>query len=145
VDAAGQARWEHFPHGADVGIRGAGPTLASALEQAALALTAVVTDPGRVEARESVEIACNDASSPDQLLYDWVDAIVYEMATRAMLFARFDVRVTGTRLSARLWGEPVDRARHEPAVEVKGPTYTQLRVAREGEDGPWVAQCIVDV
>lgn len=35
-------RWEHFPHGADIGVRGFGPTMAAAFEQAALAMTAVV-------------------------------------------------------------------------------------------------------
>jgi tRNA nucleotidyltransferase (CCA-adding enzyme) len=37
----------------------------------------------------------------------------------------------------------VDAARHHPAVEVKGATYTTLRVAQEG-DG-WLAQTVVDV
>jgi SHS2 domain-containing protein len=30
------AGWEHFPHGADVGVRGFGATAAAAFEQAAL-------------------------------------------------------------------------------------------------------------
>jgi SHS2 domain-containing protein len=60
-----------------------------------------------------------------------------------MLFSRFAVAFRGSRLTGQAWGEPVDAARHHPAVEVKGATYTQLRVAREG-DG-WVAQTVVDV
>ena len=36
------AAWEHFPHDADVGVRGFGATPAEAFAQAALALTAVV-------------------------------------------------------------------------------------------------------
>jgi len=36
-------RWEHFPHEADIGVRGFGATPAEAFEQAALALTAAVT------------------------------------------------------------------------------------------------------
>ena len=47
------------------------------------------------------------------------------------------------RLHARALGEPLERARHEPAVEVKGATYTALRVAPA--DGGWVAQAVVDV
>jgi protein archease len=38
-------RWEHFSHEADMGIRGFGATKEKAFEQAALALTGVVTDP----------------------------------------------------------------------------------------------------
>ena len=64
-------RWEHFEHGADVGVRGLGATKAEA------------------------------------------------------------------------WGEGVDAARHRPAVEVKGATYTLLRVAPD--NGGWLAQTVVDV
>lgn len=42
--------WEHFEHGADIGVRGIGATKASAFEQAALALTGVITDPQHVAA-----------------------------------------------------------------------------------------------
>jgi tRNA nucleotidyltransferase (CCA-adding enzyme) len=35
-------------------------------------------------------------------------------------------------------------ARHEPAVEVKGATYTDLFVG-QNSGGAWVAQCVVDV
>ena len=44
---------------------------------------------------------------------------------------------------ARAFGAPVEVGRHHPAVEVKGATWTGLRVAREG--GGWVAECVVDV
>lgn len=137
-------RWEHFPHGADIGIRGVGPTLEASFEQVALALTAVMTEPARVEAREQVEVSC-EAPGRDELLYDWIDAIVYEMSTRGMLFGAFEVRIDGHRLAARLRGERVDAARHEPAIEVKGPTYTLLRVAHDAVGGEWIAQCVVDV
>jgi len=137
------ARWEHYEHGADIGVRGCGATEASAFEQAALALTAVVTDPGSVEARECVALAC-EAPDDELLLAEWLNALVYEMATRRMLFARFRVSIDGHRLAAEAWGEPTDVARHHPAVEVKGATYTTLRVAREAS-GEWVAQTVVDV
>jgi len=54
------------------------------------------------------------------------------------------VTLHGHALEARAWGEPIDRERHKPAVEVKGATYTALSVARR-DDGTWVAQCVVDV
>ena len=37
-------RWEHFHHESDIGIRGFGSTREKAFEQAALALTAVITE-----------------------------------------------------------------------------------------------------
>lgn len=136
-------RWEHFEHRADVGVLGIGPTLAASFEQAALALTAVLTDPAGVRPVETVSLEC-EASDPETLLVAWLDAVVYEMATRRMVFGRFEVTVEGNRLRGSATGEPVDVARHAPAVEVKGATYTGLEV-RQGPEGTWRARCVVDV
>jgi SHS2 domain-containing protein len=135
-------RWEHFEHGADIGVRGFGASVGEAFEQAALALTAVITDPASVNPRERVQVQC-EAPDNELLLAEWLNALVYEMATRRMLFSRFAVRLESDGLSGEAWGEEVDVARHHPAVEVKGATYTMLRVARAG-DG-WMAQTVVDV
>jgi SHS2 domain-containing protein len=139
----GQGHWEHFDHDADIGVRGWGATKAEAFEQAALALTAVVTDPARVMARETVPIFC-DAADDELLLAAWLNAIVGAMAVRRMLFARFHVEFDGNELNATATGERISVERHRPAVEVKGATFTALRVARTADDG-WVAQTVVDV
>ena len=136
-------RWEHYEHGADIGVRGLGTTKEDAFEQAALALVAVIADPDSVEPREHLSLSC-DAPDDELLLAEWLNAIVYEMDNRRMLFGRFRVKIDGHRLTAEAWGEPTDVARHRPAVEVKGATYTTLRVARE-RNGTWVAQTVVDV
>src|SRR5665647_3149921 len=133
--------WEHFEHDADIGVRGLGTSKASAFEQAALALMAVVTEPGRVAARETVTIDC-EAADDELLLVAWLNALIYEMAVRHMLFARFRVAIEGTRLDATAAGEPISIPRHQPAVEVKGATFTALRVMQL-ESGLWMAQTVV--
>jgi len=134
--------YETFAHDADVGIRGRGGTLAEAFANAGRALTAVVTDPTAVRETLDVGIAC-EADEKEALFFDWMNALVFEMATRRVLFARLEVAIDGLRLRARAHGEPVDAGRHHPAVEVKGATWTGLRVAPM--DGGWVAECVVDV
>ena len=136
-------RWEHFPHQADIGVRGIGPTKAAAFEQAALAMTAVICDIADVAPRTPVEIDCG-APDDELLLVEWLNALVLEMAAARLLFSRFVVRIDGGRLHGTAWGEPVDVARHAPAVEIKGATLTELSVARD-RDGDWIAQCVVDV
>ncbi len=137
------AAWEHFEHEADVGLRATGVTLPEVFVGLGLALTAVVTDPEHVAPASTVRVSCQ-APSPELLLVDWLNAVIFEMATRRMLFGEFEVRIEGERLDGVLRGEPVDRARHQPAVEVKGATYTALQLARQ-PDGRWMGQCIVDV
>src|SRR5512135_592372 len=131
------ARWEHFPHEADIGVRGWGTTLEQAFEQTALALTAVIVDPATVVPKEAIQLSC-EAPDAELLLVDWLNALIYEMVTRNMLFSRFEVHVEGGRLSAQVWGEALNADRHHPAVEVKGATYTALKVAQR-PDGNWFA------
>ena len=138
-----QTGWQHFEHKADIGIRGIGRSLPEAFEQAGIALCAVVTEPALIQCREEVDIQCEE-DDVVLLFADWINALVYQMATRRMLFRKLSVTLKDKRLRAKVCGEPVDTARHQPAVEVKGATYTALRVYRNAE-GAWIAQCVVDV
>lgn len=138
-----QKSWEHFSHQADMGVRGIGSTKQAAFEGAGLALTAVITDPGSVVPTQAVPIVC-EAPDDELLFVDWLNALVYEMATRKMLFSRFAVRFNDHSLQATAWGEPIEATRHQPAVEVKGATYTELSV-KQDRPGRWIAQCVVDV
>jgi SHS2 domain-containing protein len=140
--AASKAGWEHFPHDADVGVRGFGASAAEAFEQAAHALTAIVTH-AAVEPKLAVEVSC-EAPELELLFVEWLNAVIYEMAVRRMLFGSFAVNIEGVRLAGTLRGEPVDVARHAPACEPKGATYTALKVAADA-NGLWSAACIVDV
>jgi SHS2 domain-containing protein len=134
--------WEHFSHSADIGVAGVGPTKAEAFRQAAIALTAVVTDPAKVRLVDTVPVACS-APGDELLLVAWLNALIYEMAVRSMLFGDFTVEFVDGGLRATALGEQVDPARHEPSVEIKGATLTELRV--EPVPAGWRAQCVVDV
>jgi SHS2 domain-containing protein len=86
------AGWEHFAHEAAVGVRGFGPTREAAFEQGALALMHAIADPDRIKPSEMVEIAC--AAPDDALLFvDWLNTLIFEVATRGVLFCRFEVRI----------------------------------------------------
>ena len=136
-------RWEHFHHVADIGVRGIGCTLAEAFEQAALAMTAVIVEPDKVQKQDSIEIEVS-AADKELLLIEWLNALVYEMATRHMLFADFQVDIKNQKLRAKARGEAIDVSRHQPAVEIKGATFTELSVWQD-ENGLWRVQCVVDV
>lgn len=139
----GTAYWEHYAHEADIGIRGVATSKEAAFAQAAQALTAVITDPDTVHARTAIDVHCQ-APDDELLLYDWLNAIIYQMATRHMLFSRFDIRIEDHQLAATLHGEAIDLQRHHPTVEIKGATLTTLHVGKN-RDGLWQAQCVVDV
>jgi SHS2 domain-containing protein len=138
-----KAHWEHFEHEADIGVRGYGETIAQAFEQTALALFSVVTDLKDIRANECITVECH-APDNEILLVDWLNELVFYMATRKMLFATFDVNIRDHHLTAKICGELTVQNRHHPAVEVKGATFTELKVTHD-ENGEWMAQCVVDV
>jgi len=138
----GEPRYEHFPHAADAGVRGRGPTLVAAFEQAALAVTDLVTDPTHVEPRETRTLEC-EAPSRKLLLADFLNAVIFEISAHHLVFCRFEVTFFGNRLRACAFGERFDAERHASGVEVKGATFTALDVRQD--DGEWIAECVVDV
>ena len=105
-------------------------------------MTAVVCDLDTVQVRDSVALNC-EAADAELLLVEWLNQLIFEMSTRKMLFSRFAVAIEGSRLHGQAWGEPINRSRHEPAVEIKGATYTALCVRNRA--GEWVAQTVLDV
>jgi SHS2 domain-containing protein len=126
-----------------MGVRGIGDSVEEAFAEAAKALCALTTELSEVSASERVDI---ERSAPDveQLLVEWLDALVFEMATRHMVFSRFDVRIEDGALHGAAWGEKRDERRHTAGVEVKGATFTELRVMKDAS-GRTLAQCVVDV
>lgn len=143
-DRVATGRWEHFSHDADIGVRGYGATPGEACEQAARAMMAAIVDPAVVRLAQAIDV---DVEAPrlDLLLVDWLNALIYEMAERRMLFGAFEATIKDHyHLKGRALGEPVSQARHAPAVEAKGATYTELAFV-EDRPGLWRAQCVVDV
>lgn len=141
-DQADPGSWELFAHDADIGVRGRGTSPAQAFENAALAMSAAIVDVSKIRPLVTIRVAC-EAPDPETLFLDWLNALVFEMSTRGMVFGGFDVAIDGQKLKAVVTGEPVDPARHAPAVEVKGATYTELFVGKS--EGIWIAQCVIDV
>lgn len=138
-----QRKWEHFEHEADIGLRAVSQTREGLFEAMGEALTAIITEPGGVRSVETVTVRC-EAPDDALLLVDWLNALIFEMGTRSMVFGGWHVELQGQTLEGRLEGEAVDRLRHQPVVEVKGATYTALSVTQDSA-GCWHGQCVVDV
>lgn len=136
-------RWEHFAHQTDIGIRGYGNSPDEAFAQLALAMMAAMTDPRRIEARSVVTLECR-APDLELLLFDWVNALLFEMDTRHQLFCAFDVHIRGQHLQANAWGESQVASRHRPAIKLESATFTALHIAVVAPD-TWMAQCVVRI
>ena len=139
--------YEHFEHGADVGVRGRGATPGEAFAGAATALfTLLAEDPETVRPAVEERVTC-EADDVETLLVTFLNELIFLWGSRRLVLSGFEVTVEAgagrARCEARVRGEAFDPARHAATVEPKGATYSLLRVA--GEPPGWVAQCVVDV
>lgn len=139
--------WEHFEHGADVGVRGRGNTAARAFEEAAQALFRLLSaDLAAIRPSLEERIVC-EAANLEELLVAFLNELLFLFDSRRTVFGRFEIAIEElqdrVRLTGVARGEPFDPNRHEFTVLPKGATFTALEVARR--DGEWVAQCVVDV
>jgi SHS2 domain-containing protein len=134
--------WEHYSHTADMGIRGFGTTMEEAFASAALAMVAISVNPRKIEQKQKVEFVCEQDEN-ELLFVEWLNSLLYEMAVKKMLFSRFEVSIKSKQLTGQAWGEKLNIKRHRPVVEIKGISFSDLKVAQE--KGRWIAQCIVDI
>ncbi len=140
--------YETFEHGADIGIRGIGRSLEEAFVNAAKALfSLMVVNLEEVRPERRVEVKA-EGESLEELFLDWLNRLLAEAGMENLVFSEFDCRIhthSQQAFSLEGWarGEPIDPERHELGEEVKGATYTMLKVDKEGDF--WVAQCVVDV
>lgn len=118
--------FEELPHTADIKIRARAPTLEALFAEVLNALMEVMYGKGRSDGitREIL------LESPDteSLLTDFLSETLFISEVDGLVFSRADVTIQGSRLSALLHGEPFDRERHSGGTEVKGISYTGLRV-----------------
>ena len=74
----------------------------------------------------------------------WLNELLYLYETQGLIGADCVIRsMTDMGLSAEVWGEAVDRARHMIVSHVKAVTYHQLHVGRTASG--WEARVVVDV
>ncbi|HYM38983.1 MAG TPA: archease [Thermoplasmata archaeon] len=133
-------RYEEIEHTADVGIRAFGKTASALFARAAEGMFNLIADITKVKPTGELEIRLAAQDLPS-LLVAWLSELLFLHETEHLLFCRFQVRVRGTSLHARAWGEAIDRRRHGLKLAVKAVTYHRLSVDLERG----VAEVIFDV
>lgn len=131
-------------HTADVFLEVAGEDLPALLEHALYAFYDTVCELGRVERSETRVLEARGVA-PADLLRALLTEALFELDVSGFLAAVADVSLEEPDWArAVLWGESLDRSRHDIRLEVKAVTYHQLS-AEQAPDGRWVARVILDV
>jgi len=138
--------FELFEHKADVGVRGSGKSLNKAFAECAKAMFSVMVDLDGVESKERIRVKVK-ARNLDELLLEWLNELLYQSSLKEMVFSEFEPEIkkgeNGFELNGFILGELADSKKHDFGTEVKGATFSGLKVREENSE--FVAQCIVDI
>jgi len=139
--------FEYLDSVADAGIRASGKTLNEAFCEAARAMFNLMVDIDSVEPEKEIDVRVS-AKTHDLLLVEWLGRLLALKDMREIVCSQFTVQITQRDgeeivLNGTARGEPLDSTRHGPKTEVKGVTYSGLRVWQE--KGMFFAECVLDV
>ena len=133
-------RYEEIEHTADVAIRAYGSSLDELFENAAEGMFSLIADLDAVKPVGEIEVRLTAEETPT-LLVRWLSELLYVHETQRLLFARFDVRVSGTSLVGRARGEAIDKTRHELKLVLKAVTRHRLMI----DPDKGIAEVIFDI
>jgi SHS2 domain-containing protein len=134
-------QYELIEHTADVGVKAYGKTVAEAFEHVAEGMFDIITDESTIDPVGQYDIRL-EAPDLEQLLVDWLSQLLFLNDAQNLVFGKFQVTLTGNRLSAQVFGEKYDTKKHRMGAEIKAVTYHMLQVS---EKDPIFAQVLFDI
>ncbi len=124
----------------DIAFEATGSDWKEVFESSAQALFSVMYERSSISSEQRVEISL-ESPTISELLYDFLSEIVFVIETKNMFFSEAEVEISGTRLAARLWGEPASAEKLECIV--KGISLHNFAVFRHGKE--YKATVTVDI
>ncbi|TAJ43993.1 archease [Methanofollis fontis] len=118
------------PHQADVKVHVEADTCGHLFSETARAMFCLMycrCEEGGVERRVSVT-----STDRHSLMIDFLSELLFIAEVERLVFSSFDVTVTDTALEAVARGERFDPAKHRGGMEIKGVSYSGLRIFRDG-------------
>ena len=106
------------------------PNLEEAFVQAGRAVVDTTINASSVRRGESLKI---EASGSDMMhmLYSWLEEIIYKMITKGFAISQIEVdKIDRVKYSIHgiIHGEPIDLKKHGFKVEIKAPTFHDMRI-----------------
>jgi SHS2 domain-containing protein len=130
---------------ADCAIEVMGRDLGDLFETVARAVAEIMVDPATISVTVHREIELT-ASALDLLLFDWIAELIFLKDSEQLICAETAVSVADVppcRLTARVAGGHIDRARTTLRADVKAPTFHRFAL-ESGTDG-WRARIVLDI
>jgi protein archease len=133
--------FEELEHTADIRARVRAPTLEALFAEAVTGMMKILygnPGPGDIKRHISME-----STGIENLILDFLSEVLFVSEVDSVVFSSATVSLSGNHLSAELKGEPFDIEKHRAGTEIKGISYSGLRILKD--DTGYVLDILFDV
>jgi len=136
-------RFELIDISGDAGIRAFGSDLSELFANAATGMYSLITEPGGVVPRRSIEIKAKGASL-EGLLVSWLNELIFHFDTYGFIGRDIHIiKLDDTIIMSTVDGEDFVPERHSRGLLIKAATYHKLKIERKEDH--WEADVIFDI
>ena len=117
-------------HATDAIIEVTAPNLDEAFRVAGQAVADITLETKAVTEKDERRIAVS-GKSLDYLLFNWLEAVIYQLITEGFAIARISAKVSKNseyNIESTVYGEPIDLKKHGFKVEIKAPTFHEMEI-----------------
>jgi SHS2 domain-containing protein len=133
--------FEELEHTADIRVRVKARTLEDLFLESALGVMKIMYgNPGHGNIERSIRV---EAEGLENLILDFLSEVLYLSEVDSVVFSSARISLSGNTLSATLQGEPFDVEKHRGGTEIKGISYSGLRILKD--DTGYVLDILFDV
>jgi len=136
-------RFELIDISGDAGIRAFGHSLDDLFLNAAAGMYSLITDPGSITLRKSIEIKAEGASL-EGLLVSWLNELIFQFDTYGFIGRDIYIhKLSNTLIMSTIDGEDFVPEKHGRGLLIKAATYHKLKIERQEDH--WEADVIFDI
>ena len=138
--------YELIDHTADLSIKVYGKDLEELLKNSSAAMMDVICDLNTIELKNQYSVS-SSGNSEEELLVNLLQELLYLHEVKKRLFCKFEFKINDNiknrEVEGNVWGEEIDFSRHDLLNDIKGVTYSDLKV--EHKNGKLSAKITFDI
>ena len=127
--------YKFLDHATDAIIEVTAKDLKEAFTVTADAVINLTLDQDKVEEKDQKEFSAK-GKDLRYLLFSWIEEITFVLITQGFAIKRIEFEINennGYKITAKAYGEPLDFHKHNFKVEIKAPTFYDMKIEHNGQ------------
>ena len=129
-----QLSYNFLEHATDAFIEVRAKDLTEAFVTVANAVINIMVDQDKVEVKEQKEIIAK-GKDLRYLLFSWLEEVTFTLITEGFAISKVELNIKQNgeyQITAKAYGEVLDLDKHNYKVEIKAPTFHEMKIEQNG-------------